>query len=75
MSSRNVTILIGGVVGAALGATAAWAYTQAQEGQKLQTGIAAGKSAHLQAGASEYVKIGMAVLTVIRQVADLFKAA
>ncbi len=74
MSSRNVTILIGGVVGAALGATAAWAYTQAQEGQKLQTGIAAGKSAHLQAGASEYVKIGMAVLTVIRQVADLFKA-
>lgn len=73
MSSRNVAIIIGGVVGAALGATAAWAYTKAKENPQLQTGSASGQSQRLQAGASEYVKIGMAVLTVMRQIADLFK--
>lgn len=73
MSSRNSAIIIGGVIGAALGATAAWAYTKAQEGKQPSSGTAALRTQHLQAGASEYVKIGMAVLTVIRQVADLFK--
>jgi hypothetical protein len=75
VSSRNSAIIIGGVVGAALGATAAWAYTKTQEGQQLQTGGASGRPVRLQVSASEYVKIGMAVLTVMRQVADLFKQA
>lgn len=72
MSSRNTAIIIGGLVGAALGATAAWAYTKAQE-DKIAPQIAAGKQLRLRAGAPEYVKIGIAVLNLMRQVTDLFK--
>lgn len=71
MSSRNTAIIIGGVVGAILGATAAWAYTQAQQG-KLTTG-ASGQQLHLEASAPDYVKIAVAVVGLMRQVTDLFK--
>jgi hypothetical protein len=72
VSPRNTAIIIGGLVGAALGATAAWAYTKAQE-DKLATHLAAGGQLRLQAGAPEYVKIGITLLALLRQVTDLFK--
>ena len=72
MSNRNLAIVIGGAVGATLGATAAWFYVRAQE-DKLAAQLAAGQQLRLQAGASEYVKIGITVLALMKQVTELFK--
>ncbi len=72
MTSRNTAIIIGGAVGAVLGATAAWAYTQAQQG-KLTSGVEANNRLRLQAGAPDYVKIAVALVALVRQVTDLFK--
>ncbi len=71
-SPRNTAIIIGGVVGAALGATLAWAYMQAQEG-KTAPQLATGRQLRLQAGAPEYMKVGVSLVMLIRQVTDLFK--
>lgn len=72
MSARNRFIIIGALVGAVLGATAAWAYGKAQEG-KLPAASQTGPQLRLRAGAPEYVKIGMALFALVRQVVDLFK--
>lgn len=72
MSNRNLAIIIGGSVGAALGATAAWFYVKAQE-DKLAPELAEGRQLRLQAGASEYVKIGVTILALMKQVTDLLK--
>jgi hypothetical protein len=72
VSARNRFIVIGALAGAVLGATAAWAYTKAQEG-KLPAAGQAGRTLRLQAGAPEYVKIGVALIALVRQVVDLFK--
>jgi hypothetical protein len=72
VSPRSTAIIVGGVVGAALGATLAWAYAQAQEG-KITSQLAAGRQLRLHAGAPEYVKIGISLLMLIRQVIELFK--
>ncbi|MCX6033173.1 MAG: hypothetical protein NT169_28300 [Chloroflexi bacterium] len=72
MSARNRFIIIGALAGAVLGATTAWAYTKAQEG-KLPASGQTGRLLRLQAGAPEYVKLGMALLAFVRQTVDLFK--
>jgi len=72
VSNRNLAIIIGGSVGAALGATAAWFYMKAQE-DKLAPQLADGRQLRLQAGAPEYVKIGITILALMKQVTDLFK--
>lgn len=73
MTSRNTAILIGGAVGAVLGATAAWAFTQAQQG-KLSSEAGTGGQLRLQAGAPDYVKVAVSVVALVRQITDLFKA-
>jgi hypothetical protein len=72
VSPRSTAIIVGGVVGAALGATLAWAYMQAQEG-KTAPQLAAGRQLRLQAGAPEYVKIVASLVMLVRQVTELFK--
>jgi hypothetical protein len=72
VSDRNKAIIIGGLVGAALGITAAWAYAKVQE-EKLAPQLADGRELRLQAGAPEYVRIGIALLALIRLVTELFK--
>ncbi|OIO92754.1 MAG: hypothetical protein AUK03_09375 [Anaerolineae bacterium CG2_30_64_16] len=72
VSSRNKLIIVGGLIGAAIGAIAAWAYSQNQDDKRLDSQHKAG-ALRLKAGAPEYVKIGMAVLALVRQVAELFK--
>lgn len=74
LSARDRFMLIGGVVGAVLGATVAWAYANAKE-QKSPTAAGAGKQVRLKAGAPDYVRIAMSLLTVVRQVVELFKPA
>ena len=73
MSSRSKMIVIGGLIGAALGATAAWAYSQNRDYQRLEGNQMAGHL-RLQAGMPDYVKIGMSLMSLVRQVVDLFKA-
>jgi hypothetical protein len=72
VSNRSLAIIIGGSVGAALGATAAWFYMNAQE-DELAPELAAGRQLRLQAGAPEYVKIAVTILALMKQVTDLFK--
>jgi hypothetical protein len=72
MNGKMSMILIGGAVGAALGATVTWAYVKAQEEKSLAgTGIA--QPMKMEAGAGDFVKIGLAVFALMRQVTDLFK--
>jgi len=74
VSSRNKLVIIGGLIGAVIGAAAAWAYSQNQDFKRLDSQDKAG-ALHLKAGAPEYVKIGMSVLTLVRQIVDLLKPA
>lgn len=74
VTSRNRAILIGGAVGAVLGATVAWAYAQAQE-SKTASSAAAGQRLRFRAGPSDYVKVGMSLLSLLRQITDLLKPA
>lgn len=74
MNSRNAAILIGAVVGAAIGGTAAWSYVKAQE-EKSLTRLGGQADVQFQAGAADYVKIGVALLALVRQVTDLFRPA
>ncbi len=73
MSERNRFVIIGALAGAVLGATAAWAYTKAQEGKLPANGDR--QKLRLQAAAPDYVRVGMSLLTIIRQIAELFKPA
>jgi hypothetical protein len=72
MSQKSKAMALGGLVGAVIGATAAWAYVRSQEGQTAADGKT---MLRLQAGAPEYVKIGVALLALVRQVVDLLKPA
>lgn len=71
-SSRTTAIIIGAIVGAALGGAAAWAYAKAQE-NKVPDRLTSGVQYRYEAGAPEFVKIGLAVLALVWQVTDLFK--
>ena len=72
MSNRSLAIIIGGSVGAALGATAGWFYMHVQE-DKLAPQLTDGHQLRLRAGAPEYVKIAITILALMKQVTDLFR--
>jgi hypothetical protein len=74
VSFRDKALIIGGLVGAALGTTAAWAYAKTQE-SKLPVSAQAEGQLKLQAGAGDYVKIAVTLVALVRQVVDLFKPA
>jgi len=62
MSLRNKTLIIGGLVGSALGILAAWLYVQAaREDEEAPRAIPAGKT----------VKLGLSIMEVLRQVTAL----
>lgn len=71
--SKAAAIVIGGVVGALLGATVAWAYVNSREAKADKSGRQIGSQVRLKASLPDYIKIGMSLLTVIRQTAELFK--
>jgi hypothetical protein len=63
MNSRNKTLIIGGLVGSALGILAAWLYAQAVREEKAISpqSVPPGKM----------VKLGLSVMEVLRQVTAL----
>jgi hypothetical protein len=71
--SKAAAIVIGGVVGAVVGATMAWAYVKSREAKAGKPGGQTGSQVRLKAGLPDYVKIGISLLNVIRQTAELFK--
>lgn len=73
MSSRTTVILLGGAIGAALGATAAWTYLREQEAKHPSGALGVRQSMEMSAGAADFIKIGVALLGIIRQFDDLFK--
>ncbi len=73
MNSRNAAILLGALIGAVIGALAGWSYIRQQEAQLPAGTLGVRAPAKMQAGASDYVKIGVALLGLVRQFDDLFK--
>jgi hypothetical protein len=74
VSFRDKAIIIGGLVGAVLGATAAWAYTKAQESKLPESEQTPGQL-QFQAGAGDYVKIAVTLVALVREVVGLLKPA
>jgi hypothetical protein len=64
------TILIGSLIGAAVGGAIAWAYHEFTTGEE----DAAGSRSRLQfqAGASDMVKLGFAAIPFVRMLTNLF---
>jgi predicted lysophospholipase L1 biosynthesis ABC-type transport system permease subunit len=73
MSSRTTVILLGGAIGAALGAAAAWTYLRQQEAHLPANALGVRKPVEMSAGAADLIKIAVAVLGIVRQFDDLFK--
>lgn len=70
-SIRSNSILIGAVLGLVLGATAGWAYGKEKEGRYISRNNV--HPPRLQANPTDFAKIGIALLALVRQVDDLFR--
>lgn len=76
MSPRIRVIIIGSLVSAVLGGAAAWALSQARQSQREQkTANAVLPANHLtfEPSPAEYVQIAVAVVMLVKQIANLFK--
>lgn len=73
MNPRNTAILLGGLIGAILGALAGWTYIRQQESKLPANALGVRAPLAMQAGATDFVKIGVALLSLIRQFDELFK--
>lgn len=66
---RRRTLLIGAIIGACVGLVAAWVVTDAhREEQHL---LAQGVPASIQPNARDWVKLGVAAVALLRQLADI----
>lgn len=73
MNPKTTAILLGGVIGAALGAGAAWTYMRQQEAKTSVAALGVRQPVQMEAGAGDFIKIGVALLALLRQFDDLFK--
>lgn len=76
MSQRFRLVLISSLVGAVVAGTAAWAFAQARQSQReLKAAQAALPANHLrfEPSPSDYVQIAVSLVTLVRQVANLFR--
>lgn len=64
--------IIGALVGAALGGTAAWAISKVQE-QKLSPTLRTGQELALTASPQDFVGLAVSLIAVVRQVVQLFR--
>lgn len=73
MTERDKFMIIGGVSGAALGAALAWAYYRQQTTGLWANKHESGQTLTVQAGALDFVRIGMAVFGVVKMLQGLAK--
>jgi hypothetical protein len=73
LSPKTTAILLGTAIGATLGATAGWAYIRELESRNAANALAIGLPPKMNAGAGDFVKLGIALLALVRQVDDLFR--
>lgn len=71
MNRQTTAIILGGVIGAAIGAAAGWSYIRQQEAQAQLINVRQPET--LQAGAGDFFKIGVALLGLLKMFDDLFK--
>ena len=71
MTPTTTAIAVGGVIGAALGATLGWTYMRQREAKTELSGIRMPNT--MEAGAGDFIKIGVALLALVRMFDDLFR--
>jgi membrane protein YqaA with SNARE-associated domain len=73
MHPRTIKLtIIGALLGAVLGGTAAWAISKAQEA-RLSPEQRSGRELSLQTQINSYLPLVMALVTVVRNVVELFR--
>ncbi len=73
LSPKTTAILLGTLVGATVGAGAAWTYMRQREAQYENAIATKGLPPKMNASAGDFIKIGVAMLALLRQFDDLFK--
>ena len=71
MNRQTTAIILGGVIGAAIGAAAGWSYIRQQDAKAQLVNIR--QPEVIQPNAGDFIKIGVALLGVLRMFDDLFK--
>jgi ABC-type uncharacterized transport system permease subunit len=73
MHPRTIKLtIVGALLGAVLGGTAAWAVAKAQEA-RLSPELRSGRELSLQSEIKNFVPLAMALVALVRNVADLFR--
>ena len=73
MHPRTIKLtIIGALLGAVLGGTAAWAISKVQE-QKLSPELQTGQALALTASPQDLVGLAVSLVAVVRQVVQLFR--
>ncbi len=73
MLTRTIKLtIIGALVGAVLGGTAAWAFSKVQE-KKLPPELRTGQELALTASPQDFIGLAVSLVAVARQVVQLFK--
>jgi hypothetical protein len=71
VNRKTTAIILGGVIGAALGSAIAWTYLRQQEAKAEMAGIVIPNT--MTASPGEFLKLGVALLALLRMFDDLFK--
>ena len=73
MHPRTIKLtIVGAVLGAVLGGTAAWAISKAQE-RRFSPELRSGRELSLQTEVKNFMPLAIALVTLVRNVADLFR--
>ncbi len=70
MSNTSRTILLGGLIGAAVGGAIAWAYSELRADDEIKVSSTPGFK--FQADAGDILKLGIAVIPLVRMITNMF---
>lgn len=73
LTPKSTAIILGAVIGATVGAGAAWTYSRQREASYANAIATKGLPMKMNANAGEFIKIGIALMALLRQFDDLFK--